>query len=409
MWLGAIIALHLALGLIYWGHTAYGVAPDEAFHGVYVVHLVEKHSLPVFSAGDMENYEAHQPPLYYALGVPFYLAARALGVDDPGVGVRLLSLILGAVSILAVYATIRSLTGRESTGLACAGFVAFLPMHLALSSSVGNDILAELVFGVALLLMTKLLVEPPTRGTDAALGFVLGLGLLTKTTCILLFPAAIIAYILLCRRRTRAAARSMAVMLGISLAVGGWWLVRNAVLYGDPFALAQFDQAFAHTPTPEYFLVGQGLTWTGYFALVIAWTFASFWGVFGHMRVFMPSWIYGILAVVSLVTLVGSFRSFVALGRESVARRDALIVLMTVGVLVLLSFIRFNLSFFQAQGRYLYPAIIPIALAFVLGVERLLPSGNRRSSAVVVNCGMLLVTIAALVTTVIPNLPYQMP
>ena len=411
-WLGVIVALHLALGLIYWGHTAYGVAPDEAYHGVYVGHLVEKHSLPVFSAGDMENYEAHQPPLYYALGVPFYLAARALGAEDPGVGVRLLSLILGAVSILAAYATIRMLTGRESTALACAGFVAFLPMHLALSNSVGNDILTELIFGVALLLMTKLLVEPPTRGIGAGLGLILGLGILTKTTCILLFPAAILAYILLWKRgtlTTTMAVRGMAVMLGISLAVGGWWLVRNAMLCGDPLALAQFNQAFAHTPTPDYFLVGQGLTWTGYFVLVIAWTFASCWGVFGHMKVFMPTWIYGILAIVSLVTLVGSVKSIVALKRESVARRDALIVLTAVGTLVLLSFIRFNLSFFQAQGRYLYPTIIPIALAFVLGVERFLPPGNRRWSAVVVNGGMLLLTIAALLTTVIPNLPYQMP
>ena len=181
------------------------------------------------------------------------------------------------------------------------------------------------------------------------------------------------------------------------------------MLYGDPLALSQFNQAFAHTPTPEYFLVGQGLTWMGYFALVIAWTFAGFWGVFGHMNVFMPTWVYLILAVISLAALVGSVRSFVALKRESVGKSDALIVMMTVGALVLLSFIRFNLSFFQAQGRYLYPAIIPIALAFVLGIERLLPEGNRRWSAAVVNGGMLLVTLAALVTAVIPNLPYQTP
>ncbi len=413
MWLGGIIALHLILGLVYWSHTAYGVAPDEAFHGLYVRHLAVDHALPVFSASDTGDYEAHQPPLYYALGVPFYLTAKALGVDDPGVAVRLLSLILGALSILVVYGTIKALIpGRQSTGLACAGFVALLPMHLALSSSVGNDILAELVFGVALLLMVRLFVTGPTMWTGLLLGLVLGLGLLAKTTCALLFPVAVLTYILLWRRGTlmaRRAVSEMAAMLGISLLVGGWWLVRNVMLYGDPFALSQFNQAFSHTAKPEFFLVGQGMTWTGYFILVGALTFASFWGVFGHMRVFMPTWVYLFLATISLVALVGSVRSFVALRRESVGQRDALLVVMAVGALVLLSFIRFNLSFFQAQGRYLYPAIIPIALTFVLGIERLLPERNRTLSAAVVNGGMLLLTLTALATAVIPNLPYQTP
>lgn len=413
MWLGAIIALHLVLGLVYWSHTAYGVAPDEAFHGLYVRHLAVDHVLPVFSASDRDDYEAHQPPLYYALGVPFYLTTRARGVDDPGVAVRLLSLILGALSILVVYAAVRALIpDRQSTALASAGFVAFLPMHLALSSSVGNDILAELVFGVALLLMVRLFVTGPTMRIGVLLGLVLGLGLLAKTTCMLLFPAAVLAYLLLWKRGTltaRQAVSEMAAMLGISLLVGGWWLVRNVMLYGDPFALSQFNQAFAQTAKPEFFLVGQGMTWTGYFTLVAGWTFASFWGIFGHMKVFMPTWVYLFLAVISLVALIGSVRSFVALRRESAGQGDALIVMMMVGALVLLSFIRFNLSFFQAQGRYLYPAIIPIALTFVFGIERLLPEGNRRWSAAVVNGGMLLLTFAALMTTVIPSLPFQTP
>ncbi len=405
IWLAAIIALHLALGLVYWNCTPYGVTPDEAYHGVYVTQLAEEHRLPVFSADDMENYEAHQPPLYYLLGVPFYLAAG-------GAGVRALSLVLGALSILTVYAAVKALIPeRESTALACAGFVALLPMHLALSSSVGNDILTELIFGLAILLLVRLNRELNLK-SSALLGLVLGLGLLTKTTCVLIFPVAVLAYVLMRRRGAvtpMEASAHVAVMIGIGLVVGGWWLVRNVSLYGDPFALTQFNQAFAHTPKPDYFLVERGLSVTDYIALVGGWTFASFWGVFGHMKVFMPTWTYLALAAVTLVALVGSIRPFITLNRESTERRHALIVMAALAVLVLLSFIRFNLTYFQAQGRYLYPAIIPISLAMVIGIERLLPEGNRRWSAVVVNGGMLLLTLTALVTAVIPNLPYQQP
>ena len=36
-------------------------------------------------------------------------------------------------------------------------------------------------------------------------------------------------------------------------------------------------------------------------------------------------------------------------------------------------FLRFILTFFQAQGRYFYPALLPFAFFFVLGWRGLLP------------------------------------
>jgi len=372
IWLAAIILVHLMLGIGFWMHTPYGAAPDEKYHGVYVRHLADEWRLPVFSPENRDDYEAHQPPLYYALGVPFYL----IGGD---IGVRALSLVLGALSILAVFAAVRTLLpDRERTAIACAGSVALLPMHLALSSSVANDILAELIFGLALLLMTRMLVSGPNTRASATLGLVLGLGLLSKTTCILLFPAALLVYLILWRRGTLRASRAVtqsALMLGVSLAVGGWWLVRNGMLYGDPLAMSLFNEAFTHTARPEFFVVERGLGWGGYFLLVGAWTFASFWGVFGHMNVFMPTWVYLTLAGFSIVTLIASIRPVAAL------RRDVLIVYAAVVLLVFAAFVRFNLTYFQAQGRYLYPAIIPIALAFVLGVERLLGRGSGEANS----------------------------
>lgn len=368
IWLAAIIVLHLVLGIVFWVHTPYGFPPDESFHGVYVRHIAEELRLPVFAAENHDLYEAHQPPLYYLLAVPFYLIGG-------GPGVRALSLVLGALSILVVYATVRTLIpDRPRVAVGCAAFVAFLPMHLALSSSVGNDVVAELVFGLALLLMTRMLVNGEDTRSSVMLGLVLGAGLLAKSTCILLFPAAMIAYFILWRRGTSAPASAvmqLSLCLAVSLAVGGWWLVRNTMLYGDPLAMGLFNEAFMHTARPEFFVVERGLGWGGYFLIVCAWTFAGFWGVFGHMEVFMPAWVYLTLAGISIPVVIASVPSALAL------RRDVLIVYGAVGLMVLASFVRFNLTYFQAQGRYLYPGIIPIALAYVLGLERLIVSRAR--------------------------------
>ena len=347
----AILCLHFLLAGVYWHFTPYGAPPDEGPHGRYVETLITTHDLPVFQASDRDNYEAHQPPLYYALALPFYLLNQQM--------VRLLSMILGALSILVIYRAVKVALGDERLALGAAGFVALLPTHVMLSSMVGNDILAELIFGLALLLM----VSRPSIGNAIALGVVLGLGLLTKTTCTLLFPAAILAFIFVQRRSIK----HVVGIFGISLLVGGWWLVRNQMLYGDFLAMKQFVQAFQHTAKPEYWL-SHGLTPAMYWLLVGVWTFASFWGVFGHMNQFMPTWVYVALGALTASVKVGWLKDL----RRMPARR-ILLLYSAVIVLVVLAFIQFNTRFFQAQGRYLYPAILPISVFWVLGIRSLLP------------------------------------
>ena len=348
----AILCLHFVLAGVYWHLTPYGSPPDEGPHGLYVQKLVTGHHLPVFDPADRNNYEAHQPPLYYVLGTPFYLLGGQIAV-------RLLSMILGALSILVIYRAVVIGFDDERLALGAAGFAAFLPTHVMLSSMVGNDILAELIFGLALMLM----VSRPSAWNSIALGVVLGLGLLTKTTCILLFPVAILALIWVRRR----SAGHFAGILGIGLLIGGWWLVRNQALYGDPFAMKQFVQAFQQTAKPDYWL-NQGFSPAMYWTLVGVWTFASFWGVFGHMNQFMPTWVYVGLGAATLAAKIGWFK-----GVRTMAERRTLMLYLVVLVLVVLAFVKFNMSFFQAQGRYLYPAILPLSVGWVLGIRALLP------------------------------------
>jgi uncharacterized membrane protein len=64
------------------------------------------------------------------------------------------------------------------------------------------------------------------------------------------------------------------------------------------------------------------------------------------------------------------------------------------GVLLLLvlgAFVRFILTYFQTQGRYLYPALVPIALAFVIGWRSLFPAHLRHTAD-----GLLLLLLFAI-------------
>ena len=70
-----------------------------------------------------------------------------------------------------------------------------------------------------------------------------------------------------------------------------------------------------------------------------------------------------------------------------------LTTLALLALLTLLSFIWYNLQFVQAQGRYLYSALIPISLAFALGWGFIL---SRREAVARWTWLVLLVALAAL-------------
>lgn len=407
VFLAVILTVHVLLSLTYWHYIPYGASPDEGPHGKYVQALSESHRLPVFKVTDRQGYEAHQPPLYYTLGVPFYLLGQKVGMDQPAEMVRLLSVILGALSILVVYYAMASAFPQmEDLALGAAGFAALLPTHVILAASVSNDPLMELVFGLGLLILARIIVHGLTWMRSIALGAVLGIGLITKSTCVLLFPIAVTCYWLAVRRWQFGASRFFAHLTAaaaIGLLIGGWWLVRNQLLYGDPLAVSQFERAFAHTPKPEFFL-DRGCSIPSYVALVGMWTFASFWGVFGHMNIFMPTWLYILLGVVSGAAMIASCCQLKQLTKSDVSRRILAIYAVTV-VLTIAAFVEFNIHFFQAQGRYLYPAIVPLSLWWTLGMRGLLPA-RLHSYTVLIATGVPgLVQIPALVTC-ISRMPY---
>ena len=72
----------------------------------------------------------------------------------------------------------------------------------------------------------------------------------------------------------------------------------------------------------------------------------------------------------------------------------ALVVLGQVGI--------YNLSFIQAQGRYLFPGILPIALFFVLGLRELMAPIHARLMLALSVTSLALLDYVCLVRYVIP-------
>lgn len=175
--------------------------------------------------------------------------------------------------------------------------------------------------------------------------------------------------------------RRTAVMLILGLLLAAPWLAHNVRHYGwrDPLALAAHDRAVACPPGDSVGCQPRTADWIAEKGLAdllergAVLSFQSFWGVFGWMGVFLGTAkgvpIYGALAISSLLALAGLLPMLRRWRRwperlQAQALILALHLAMTGG-----GFLWYNLTFVQQQGRYLLPALLPIALAYCAGLR----------------------------------------
>ncbi len=443
--LSLIVMAYLVLASLYALRTPDWQAPDEPAHYNYIAQLADG-DLPVLEMGDWQQdyldelratdfdpalldrldtlqYEDHQPPLAYALDVPVYLAT-----DGDLTAMRLFSVLIGACVIVTAWATLRVLLPRwPVVALVGTAFMAFLPQHLAILGSVSNDPAAELIVALVLLACVRYVgntsdpdaVEPPKRIGPLVLGLLVGAALFTKTTIYFVAGIAALAVLLRWRRDRwsfgRAAAHLAAVILP-ALLIGGIWWGRNISVYGgtDFVGLQRHDEVTVGQPrTDDYIDTMYGGSTRLYLENYAETTFHSFWGQFGWMELVMPDRIYTILLVFTVAVLVGALLFMLyARGprRLSGPQWDAVALFAAAFVLVLAAYLIYNLDFVQFQGRYLYPALLPLALLVGIGLYGwVAPLAARIPALSVVPLlvmGILGVfALYALETYIVPNLP----
>ena len=90
----------------------------------------------------------------------------------------------------------------------------------------------------------------------------------------------------------------------------------------------------------------------------------------------LGGWIYRGFTLLTLAGFTGAVlaarRRFIGHPNAAGPRMsaDAIIVLSATMLLVALQFIYYNIEFQQWQGRYLFPALIPVAFMLVYGIDR---------------------------------------
>jgi len=423
--LAGIVALYVALGMLYALQTPVWQTPDEPAHYNYIMFLLQEHRLPVLRMGDFPaqyleqlktarfppdmpitslRYESHQPPLYYALAALVVYLIAALPFATQIAVLRLLSVALGAALLWVVYALTRDIFPNDaSLPLAASAFVAIIPMHLALTAAINNDTLAELILALLLWQCVRTLQAGLNVHRGALAGLLLGLAALTKTTIYLPAGGAVLLTALLAQRdasppsaRDRLGFLLAAAAPALLLAVP--WFVRNALVYGEWDIMAWTRHALvAQGQLRSADLVSQlgSLTFARTFLQT---TFRSFWAQFGWMGVVVDERIYLGLALCSALLTWGWLVFVWRVRRGNLPLEQgqlrALCLLAISALLSVATYLGYNLGFAQAQGRYLFSALVPLGVGAALGLRELLqPAVARRLSLAL---GVLVLLLAAI-------------
>lgn len=352
------------------------IPPDEPAHWCYIRDLAQGKGLPVFSSGS-DNYEAHQPPLYYLAAIWCYWLAG----EHSTFACRLFSAVLGAFTLLVAWQATRYLLCEDPwPRLAAVGALALIPGRIFILGSVSNDSAFELCSAITVWQALAAVHHGLNPRRAALLGVCLSLALLAKTSALVLIPIVGLAVVMAAHRPDGTFGRQQGlqilvhgtIILGLVALLWGWWVMRNLLLYGEPLVTNTFTRIFIRDrATPDFFL-SRGITWGGYFTLVAVQTQMSLWGVFGQATVYMPALYYRIGYAVEALTLVGLLMTAIRGARrpEPVPRELAaswLLVALLL-LLTLATFLRFNTVFYQAQARYFLGVSVPLAAVLAAGL-----------------------------------------
>jgi hypothetical protein len=407
-------------GLLIW-RVPLGSAPDESAHWDYIAYVAEHHSLPVFKVTKAPDYgyEFHQPPLYYVLDTPMWKAFQ--GGDAARYGARIVSLICGVLCIVILWSALKVLfPARPELTILATLFAGLWPLHQAVGASGGNDTLAGLLSGVLLWVVAKGAGDGWKWRHSIWLGVAAGLGILTKSSCLLPAFAAFGGALHLLWRQHKGAVKSTFTIIApqislsflLTLIIGGWWLARNQSLYGDPLAMNVFQKAFAQSsPSPFLFFAG-GVSVFTYLCALFSITFCTFWGLFagpntaltilnpfgksGARPIALAAFPFALIFLcVVLLGVWGTWRKLRGGFDKSTFTHIALTWWMIEFAMIIFSWVEFNVTQFQGQARYIHPAMFPIVAGLCYGWIAIWGNKNKRLgwASALVGISMIIVTL----------------
>ncbi len=348
---------------------------------------------------------------------------------------RLVSILMSTATVVFAYTVAREVWGTEREAkdsldaprptpymllrLATLIFTAFIPMFAFISGAINNDNAAIMFSTIGLWWALRLMRLGDLSPKSAIIaGLITGLGALSKSSALGLLGLFGVAACL-CQtvgrvggihkvRKVQKVQKVVnlpnlpnlpnliifgLVLLLTTLAISGWWFVRNINLYGDLLGWKAFlDVVGRRTPPAtlgQLWSEREGFVW-------------AYWGVFGTLNVVMPAWVYAGLNGMVLVAIAGWVRQAIDIvrNRRRPTRHALRLTLLCAFwvVLVFAALLRWTSLTPASQGRLMFPCIAALSAFMAYGLWRV-----HRAALMIACVGLIALAILVPALVIAPS------
>ncbi|MCC6587215.1 MAG: glycosyltransferase family 39 protein [Bryobacterales bacterium] len=359
------------------------------------------------------QYEAQQPPFYYAvLSIP-YLAFRSYSLPAQVLALRLITVLIASAIVFVTYQVARLLMGGGGAPVFAVVLVASLPGFFITVCRVGNDGLAALLNGAVLLLLVKIVKQGGPMRLWIAHGLLLGIALLTKASALAFLPLAPVTAFVAARQvrshseKWKILARAL-VSIGVTGLVAGWWYWHvwhtTGTLAGEQLHVAAGAKGTLAENVGQILQVDWG-------RVIDSAAFTHIW-VGGWSFLTLRSWMYRVFEVIALTALIGLFILLVRRNRPqpAVDNHDGSLVIAVLFYAALCAAVAYHSlvvhlakGISTGAGWYLHAAVTAEAVLMGIGLRAFGVRVGR-----IALCGLCVLACALdLYTTQLILMPYH--
>ena len=366
-------------------------SPDEAMRFGVTRFLFENGRLPVNEEAIYRPWGisyAHTPTMFCNVFGALFMKIASLFSSDATILLRAARM----VGVLSITGTVLW-TIKTSKLLFKAPFswlpvciVAFMPQFAYIGSYVNNDSAA--LMGVSMILFAWVAAINSRwnyrKATVLAVGIAICAMSYYNSYSWILFSMLMFPLTYVVRNGQKGLVKMGVFISVVSFVLGSYLFLRHLHVYGDllgfatskSFAMKYADPDFVPSVNKSIYGRGYSLPQMLFGMKWLQGSMMSFVGFFGWLQYIIPSWCYYVYAFIFGIGGLGVLwkgadwvRGWRHIGLCKRALLVSLIgcVMITIGLSIYYSYI-FD---YQAQGRYCFPALLPLALLSAKGIERI--------------------------------------
>jgi len=356
---------------------------DNQVNHVATRYIAKNHKIPVVVAGDEDilfskigTTRALRPPFTFIVSAVVSNLTQDV-IKDPIIRQRLGASVIGAVAIAIIFIGFWFTFNNASLAFLGAISIGLLPKFVFLASCNNDDIGAILSVSLLFTSVLALLKYRHKKWVLFALAFSFGLVLQTKFTAWLSLPWFGLFSLALLKPVWLKLIKWLPLLLLISFAAGGWWLVFNMINYGidDPTASRYASEIQHNLSGIESNKQGYSSKGVGVIDLLsnhdqfLSKSFRSFVGYLQWLELNLNTATYLFYGAIFVIGLLGVLLRAPRKHKEQ-AYLDYILLITIVSQC--LFYLHHNwLRDIQPQARYVLPMIMPMVYLFLQALHNL--------------------------------------